>query len=54
MSKKYIAYGSNLSVEQMAFRCPEAKIIGMADPCNDRACCGQSGAGPDLGNHRPG
>ena len=30
MSKKYIAYGSNLSVEQMAFRCPEAKIIGMA------------------------
>ena len=30
MSKKYIAYGSNLSVEQMAFRCPKAKIIGMA------------------------
>ena len=31
MSKKrYIAYGSNLSVEQMAFRCPDAKIVGKA------------------------
>ena len=31
MSRKlYIAYGSNLSVEQMAFRCPEAKIVGKA------------------------
>ena len=30
MSKKYIAYGSNLSVEQMKHRCPDAKIIGMA------------------------
>ena len=26
----YIAYGSNLSEEQMAFRCPEAKPVGMA------------------------
>lgn len=26
----YIAYGSNLSVEQMAIRCPDAKIAGMA------------------------
>ncbi len=26
----YIAYGSNLSVEQMAHRCPDAKIIGTA------------------------
>ena len=26
----YIAYGSNLSVEQMAVRCPDAKIVGMA------------------------
>ena len=24
MSKKYIAYGSNLSVRQMAHRCPDA------------------------------
>jgi hypothetical protein len=31
MSKRYyIAYGSNLSVEQMAHRCPDAKISGMA------------------------
>lgn len=28
--KYYIAYGSNLSVEQMAHRCPDAKIIGRA------------------------
>ena len=25
---RYIAYGSNLSLEQMAFRCPDAKIAG--------------------------
>ena len=31
MKKKYyIAYGSNLSVEQMAHRCPDAKVVGMA------------------------
>ena len=32
MSRKryYMAYGSNLSVEQMAVRCPDAKIAGMA------------------------
>ena len=32
MSKKkyYIAYGSNLSVDQMACRCPDAKGIGTA------------------------
>ena len=28
--KLYIAYGSNLSVEQMAQRCPDARIVGMA------------------------
>ena len=26
----YLAYGSNLSVKQMAFRCPDAKIVGKA------------------------
>lgn len=26
---KYIAYGSNMSVEQMAFRCPNAHIVGV-------------------------
>ena len=32
MSKKkyYIAYGSNLSVEQMTQRCPDAHIVGQA------------------------
>lgn len=29
-TKYYIAYGSNLSVEQMAYRCPDAEIAGMA------------------------
>ena len=28
--KYYIAYGSNLSVEQMAHRCPDARIVGKA------------------------
>ena len=27
---KYIAYGSNLSIEQMDLRCPDAKIVGKA------------------------
>lgn len=26
----YIAYGSNLSVEQMAYRCPDALLVGKA------------------------
>lgn len=28
--KLYLSYGSNLSVEQMTFRCPEAFIVGKA------------------------
>ena len=28
MGKKYIAYGSNMNIEQMSRRCPDAKIIG--------------------------
>ena len=28
MNRYYIAYGSNLSVAQMRYRCPEARIIG--------------------------
>lgn len=27
-SKIYIAYGSNMDLEQLAFRCPEAELIG--------------------------
>lgn len=30
MRKYYIAYGSNLSVSQMARRCPDAKVVGKA------------------------
>ena len=35
MSKKkyYIAYGSNLSMEQMAVRCPDARVVGNAILC---------------------
>ena len=28
VTKNYVAYGSNLSVEQMSVRCPDATIIG--------------------------
>ncbi len=33
MSKKqlYIAYGSNINLEQMAFRCPHSKVVGMSE-----------------------
>lgn len=30
MARNYIAYGSNLSVEQMEYRCPDAKVVGTA------------------------
>lgn len=30
MKKYYVAYGSNLNVQQMRWRCPEARIIGTA------------------------
>ncbi len=28
MKQLYLAYGSNLNIEQMAFRCPTAKVVG--------------------------
>lgn len=31
MKRYYIAYGSNLSIEQMAYRCPQATIIGTSE-----------------------
>ena len=31
MKKFYLAYGSNLNVKQMQFRCPDAKIVGTAE-----------------------
>ena len=31
MTKFYLAYGSNLNVQQMRFRCPDAKVMGTAE-----------------------
>src|SRR5690625_7348414 len=31
MGKLYIAYGSNLNLEQMANRCPTAKVVGPSE-----------------------
>lgn len=28
MSRIYIAYGSNMDMEQMKFRCPDAQLLG--------------------------
>ena len=33
---KYIAYGSNMVEEQMAYRCPNARLIGMGQLQNHR------------------
>ena len=30
MKKYYLAYGSNLNVQQMKYRCPDAKPVGTA------------------------
>jgi gamma-glutamylcyclotransferase (GGCT)/AIG2-like uncharacterized protein YtfP len=29
MSKLYVAYGSNLNIIQMGWRCPDAKVVGL-------------------------
>ena len=33
MQKKqlYIAYGSNINLEQMAYRCPHSKVVGTSE-----------------------
>jgi hypothetical protein len=31
MKKYYLAYGSNLNVQQMRFRCPDARVVGTAE-----------------------
>lgn len=40
MKRYYIAYGSNLNVPQMRWRCPDARIIGTGLPTEDyyRVC----------------
>ena len=30
MSQLYIAYGSNMNLDQMKYRCPKAKVVGKA------------------------
>ena len=30
MNKIYLAYGSNMNIDQMAYRCPKAKLLGKA------------------------
>ncbi len=27
----YIAYGSNINLEQMAYRCPHSKVVGISE-----------------------
>ena len=36
--KYYVAYGSNLNREQMAHRCPEAKLVGTGMLSNYEMC----------------
>ena len=36
MTKLYIAYGSNMDEKQMAYRCPEAQLLGTAEVENYR------------------
>jgi hypothetical protein len=31
MSKLYVAYGSNLNLKQMAYRCPTAELVGIGE-----------------------
>ncbi len=44
----YVAYGSNLNIEQMAYRCPGAKIIGTSEIPNYRLLFKGSGTGAYL------
>ena len=49
MGQAYLAYGSNMSVEQMAYRCPRARIIGTGILENWRLMF--KGPGPLLGTY---
>ena len=35
MSKYYLAYGSNLNIRQMAYRCPGATVVGFKTMIQD-------------------
>ena len=55
--KLYFAYGSNMNLDQMAFRCPEAEVVGVVRVDDYRLTfCGSSYAGvatilPQPGSH---
>jgi gamma-glutamylcyclotransferase (GGCT)/AIG2-like uncharacterized protein YtfP len=59
VTKLYLAYGSNLNQEQMARRCPTAKVVGAAILSNYRlAFCGRYSNAvatilPKKGGHVP-
>lgn len=36
MKKYYLAYGSNLNIGQMRWRCPKARVLGIAEIANYR------------------
>ena len=43
--KLYLAYGSNLSIDQMDFRCPDAHIVGISEIKDYRLSYKGSGSG---------
>ena len=47
-AKYYIAYGSNLNLEQMARRCPTAKVVGSTIFKNYRLVFRGGSHGPAL------
>ncbi len=52
--KKYIAYGSNLNLEQMARRCPTAKVIGAGEIRDHELLFRISGVGSGNGGTKEG
>ena len=49
----YIAYGSNLNVQQMRWRCPGARIIGTSELQDYRLLFKGSKTGSEEGMHGP-
>lgn len=53
----YFAYGSNMNLDQMAFRCPDAEVVGVVRVDDYRLTfCGNGSAGvatilPQVGSH---
>ena len=53
----YFAYGSNMDLDQMAFRCPDGEVVGVVRVDDYRLTfCGNSSAGvatilPQVGSH---